>query len=136
MILDIEPHIRVGEFMFGQDINEYLKKYPFIFTPEDKSTGWETYTLEKEGLVLFTERKSIVSILCEKNCHYKEYELINSNINDFLIHLEDIKVSSIDEIFVTDDILQFVYEIDELGFQIWCEQNIIKTVILSNLKET
>jgi len=125
------PLERVGEFELDTDIKNYKKIFNFEYTPADESTGWETFSLENEGISLYVEDNKIVSIVCDEECLYKGRNIINMDINEFMNFYGVNPVGEIDKLYVNDNDTQDVYEFDDIGLQVWCENDKIVTVIAS-----
>lgn len=132
MINILKPFNSIGSFFLGDEIKKYLQKYNFRQTPVDLSTGWETYSIDDEGIALFTENDIIVSILCEKVCIFNDKNIIGMNFNKF-IKSYNLSFNEEGELLDIDDYeQQKVYDIEEIGLQVWCDNNNnILTIIAS-----
>lgn len=129
MLLHLQPCNAVGPFILQNFIDSY-NDYQFEIHPLIKETSWTTYELPDEGIALFVENQKIVSISCSTKCLYKGYNLIGMNITDFN-KIYGYNYDEMDNVYLTDEIVQNVYEFDIIGLQIWCEEDIIITVIVS-----
>ena len=73
------PLKSIGNFFLEDKIEKYFSTCNFKHTSVDTSTGWETYSLDDEGIALFTEDGKIISILTDGNCFYKDINIIGMN---------------------------------------------------------
>ncbi|UMY65276.1 MULTISPECIES: hypothetical protein [unclassified Flavobacterium] len=130
MVKYFVPFEQVGEFKLGTPINDYLKSFSFTFSEKDTITEWETYELQEEGLELYVENGLIVSICCRDECIYKGRNMIGMGIDEFLSAFS-VHSSSSNKIHLDDDESQFVYDIDEMGLQVWSRNGRIVTAIVN-----
>lgn len=136
MILNFIPFKCIGEFKISSRIHDYLQRYDFEYTEPDNITGWATYDLNELGLSLYVDKEKIISISCNKECVYREKNLISMGIDDFISWAELKIYGRIDELYLEeDDIPQYVYEFDDIGLQVWVKNKLIKTVIASGRDE-
>lgn len=132
MIIDYIPFTRIGNFYLGDNISLYSSTYKFLFEACDDKTGWDVYSLDEYGIVIYTDSLGVVeSISCSKSLVFKGKEVIGVNILDFLNTFGFINISDPDSIDMSENEVQNVYEIDEIGLQIWCLDDLIVTVIAS-----
>ena len=131
MINYLIPFERIGDFEIEGNLSDYKQNFNFEYTPADDTTGWETYELIDDGISLYVENNKIKSIACDDECLYKGRNIIGLNIEEFINFSELTPEEEIDECFLDEDIVQSVYEFDDIGLQIWCENDIIVTVIAS-----
>lgn len=130
MLLYLEPCYGVGEFLLNSPINHY-QNHNFYIYPKVEETSWITYELSDDGISIFVENSLIVSISCTKECIYKGINLIGMQISNF-ISKYGIMYEEVEEIYLTDDITQKVYEFDKICLQIWCQDNVIVNIIASS----
>ena len=86
------------------------------------------------GIISICTNQGIIeSIACRTDCYINSYFLINADIDDFLSTFKlDKQTIEKDAVFIYDDISQDVYEVDDLGMQIWVDNdNKIVTVFVS-----
>ncbi len=123
MLIYLVPFERVAEFEFNSDIKQYFNKYKFNFTPVEDITDFEIYEIEDFGISLYVENNIIDSIDCIYECLYKGRNIIGMDIDEFINYYDVSPSNEVDPIYVSNTELQHVYEFDELGLQIWCNQN-------------
>ena len=131
MILYLVPFERVGDFELGGDLINYKENYNFDYSPADDSTGWETYSIQDEGLSIYTEANKIVSIACDEECLYNGRNVIGMFIDEFVSFFNMQSTGEVDTYVKENNIIQNIYEFDEIGLQVWCENDLIVTVIAS-----
>jgi len=119
----------VGKFVFGTNIKDYSESN-FLFEKCADITGWDEYRLDN-SLTLYTENGIIISIMCYKDCCLNNYQLIGAEFTHFLQFFNiDLNSLFVERIFIENrNCYQDVYEIDTLGIQIWCEYNVIASVV-------
>jgi hypothetical protein len=132
MVAYFIPLESIGEFDLDAQICDYTEKFNFKYSPADKSTEWETYSLENEGISLYVEDNKIISIVCDEECLYKGRNIIGMNIEEFISFYGVNPVGEVDELYVNDNETQNVYEFDDIGLQVWCRDDEIVTVIASS----
>jgi len=126
------PFERVGDFVFGTKIDEYLDRYSFDFLPKDDSMGYDSYSIDNPQISLFIENGTIDSISCSEEFLFKGRNIIGMNIEEFMAFADIFPQGDIDELeFEEDDIPQNVYEFEEIGLQVWAKKGIIVTIIAS-----
>ncbi|SHN45403.1 hypothetical protein [Chitinophaga sp. CF418] len=124
----------VGPFMLGQHIENYITNYHFEFTAkQSEHEDWDCYSYGEGVISIYTKQGIIESIACRTDCYLSNYFLIDADMDDFLSTFKiDKQALQKDTVFVYDDISQDVYEVDELGMQIWVDNdNKIVTVFVS-----
>ncbi len=139
MIYYFIPFERVGEFILKSDIRNYQDDFNFtVKAYEDEFSSSEHYSLENPKLSLFVDlhSKKIDEIACYEEVLYKGRNLIGMTIDEFISHTGEKYYGEIDKLdFEDDNIPQYVYEFDDIGLQVWTKNNIVITVIASQLSE-
>jgi hypothetical protein len=131
MIFNLIPFKQVGPFVFFENIKSYCE-YNFDFIKCDDKTGWDSYKLGHEGIELYTENNSIISIACRKELRLNHTNLIGLSLDSFLNKYGLKPSKEEDKIYIPDDDnYQDVIEFDEIGLQIWLKGNKIETVFCS-----
>lgn len=130
MDLDLIPFKSVGSFILGENINPIKEKNAFDFSPIDES-GLKSFILQDIGISLYVEGELIESIACHKTCNYKGKNLIQMSFDDFKNHVGLFPYGKKDEVYMSDDEVQDVYEFDDIGLQVWVKDNKVVTVIVS-----
>ncbi len=123
MLIYLVPFERVAEFEFNSDIKQYFNQYEFDYTPVEDITDYEIYEIEDLGISLYVENDVIESIVCRYECLYKGRNIIGMDIDEFINFYDVSPSDEVDSVYVSNTELQYVYEFDELGLQIWCNQN-------------
>jgi hypothetical protein len=130
---EIVPFEGVGPFKFGLNISEYTTLYNFERLNKVNSNEFDSYLFKGETgdfEVSVDEGGSVSVITCCDKCIYNGYDLILMNIDTFL---DSIKISKKDlkmeEIHINDDKTMNVYDVKEVGFQLWVNsKNVIEIV--------
>ena len=136
MHIELVPLKKVGVFIFNDDIRNYSDYGLKIERSLDK-TGWDTYRLEKDGVIIHTENNLIVSIACYNYCYLKNQNVINMKVGDF-VNLNKVypDLNQTDTIFLNEEEYpHIVYEFETLGMQIWVKKGVIDTVFCAPLIE-
>lgn len=123
------PFEKIGEFEIEADLSKYIDNFNFEYTPPDDSTGWETYSISDEGISLYIEKGVIVAIVCEKECLYKGRNIIGMSIEEFIAFSDLEPEAEIDESHLDDDTIQQIFEFNDIGLQVWSENQTIVSVI-------
>lgn len=132
MIIDYIPFTRVATFYLGNNISLYKYTYKFLFEPCDDKTGWDGYSLDEYGIVIYTDELGVIeSISCNKSFVFRGKEIISMSIMNFINTFDISNISAPDFIDMSENEVQNVYEVDEIGLQIWCLDDVIITVIAS-----
>jgi len=125
----------VGPFSIGDNISEYLADYDFDFHPGQlKDIGeWDAYEYNDGAISLCTDEGFIEAIGCKTDCYLDGYFIIGSDVDSFFEHFGiDKSTLKKDQIWLSDDERQDVYELDDLGLQIWVnDEHVIETVYVS-----
>lgn len=129
--IELLPFQKVGPFGFRESIQSY-QHYDFEFFKCDDKTEWDLYSFEEEGIELYTEGDLIVSIACRKSLNYRGVSIIGLGLETFLETFNLKPSSDPDKIYMADeDAYQDVFEIDDIGVQLWCKVRVIVTVFCS-----
>lgn len=134
MVAYLVPRHQVGDFKLNEDISFYIEKFNLSQKPSEDNTGWTVYDFDT-NISLFVEDGKIESISCTEECLYKGGNMIGMSFETFLSYYKIKPEGPPDILYVNDDEVQNVYEFDEIGLQIWCDENYIKTVIVSDFKD-
>lgn len=129
MISYLIPFKQVGDFHIESSLSNYRDTFEFKHTPSEDSTNWDTYELVDEGVSLYVDNDIIISISCDQECLYKGRNIIGMLIDEFIAFTGLNPQGEVDSLWVSDDKKQDVYEFDDIGLQVWCEDDIIVTVI-------
>ena len=130
-MINLIPFKQVGPFCFHKDILSY-KDCEFEFVPCDDKTGWDVYKLRHEGIELYTENNTIVSIACRKEIYFKGANLIGLAYDKLTNEFNLTPTGEADKIYIpSDDDYQDVVEFDEIGIQVWIKEDKIETVFCS-----
>src|SRR5690606_28588011 len=131
MEIQFIPFKKVGSFRLEDSIENY-PEYKFNVSKGHESTNWTCYALDDEGIELYVEDGIIVTIACRKECYLHSFNLIGTEYNTFLNRFKLSKEREHDRAYMAnDDDYQDIYEVDEIGAQIWCREGIIVTVFCS-----
>ncbi|SEW36237.1 hypothetical protein SAMN05428988_4468 [Chitinophaga sp. YR573] len=131
---EIIPFKSVGPFEFKKSIDEYLSAFEFEFIPKETDDDWNTYILKDGMLEIYTgEDLLITSIACRGDIYLYAIMLIEMDINVFWEKFNMNKINIKHEtVFFHDDTEQEVYDIDDLGLQLWVDKyDKIVTVFVS-----
>ena len=123
---EIQPYIGIGPFMLNTNIDSY-SDFELVFYNSDDTTGWDTYELDN-SFSIYTENGIVVSIACRALCVLCGVFVVGGHYSDFLktFHITEI---THDQIYMPeDDDYQDVYDINDLGIQLWCRYDTIVTV--------
>src|SRR5690554_2178305 len=130
MIIDYIPFTRIGNFYLGDNISLYSSTYKFLFDACDDKTGWDEYSFGEYGIVIYIDILGVVeSFSCSRSLVFDGKQVIGVNILDFLNTFGLINISDPYSIDMTENEVQNVYEIDQIGPQIWCLDDLIVPVI-------
>ncbi len=131
MVIDFIPFKRVSDFYFTDEIKKYIFKYDFDINVCSDATNWDEYSLDSHGISIYTDKEKIESISCNKSMLYNGKEIIGISILDF-VNMFKLKVSEKpDKIYMNELEIQYTYEFDAIGLQVWCLDNRIVTAIAS-----
>lgn len=132
MSIKFIPFKKVGPFVLGDKVKYYINKHNFIISKGHESTNWDCYELVDEGIELYVEDDIVVSIACRKECYLNGFNLIGMNYHTFLDKFSLPENREHDSAYMaSDDDYQDIYEVDEMGVQIWCKKDKIVTVFCS-----
>lgn len=128
MNLELIPFKKIGDFTFGESINPIIEKYNYDFSPVDES-GLKSFILPDIGISLYVENETIEYIACRQICNYKGRNLIQMNYDDFVFHVGIAPNGEKDQVYMSDDEIQDVYDFDDIGLQVWVMDRKVVTVI-------
>lgn len=135
MKFQLIPKKAVGPFKFNVNISQYTSENLYNLYPKESEQDWDCYSFFNETINLYTDNTmKVVSIKCNNNLYYNGINIIGCNFDLFLNDVE-LKKDQLenDEIWLTENEKQLVYEIDSLSIQVWVNyQNIIKTVFCND----
>jgi hypothetical protein len=109
-----------------------------FFLPKDQSdeNDSDCYELSNEGLkICVDDFDRIESLGATKNCFYKNENLIGKKMQDFLNeenYAADLTFDSLYFLVEGKGQTQKVYDLDELGLQLWVYRGRIVTAIIWN----
>lgn len=128
MIPYLIPLEKVGDFIFNSNINDYKSTYSFKYYKADDATEWDTYILEN-SISIYVEKDKIESIVCRDELIFKGRNIIGMKITEFRNYYNLQEVEEPEKMYLDDNEFQEVYEFDNIGLQVWCEDQVIVTVI-------
>lgn len=139
MIPYLMPFERIGEFILNDSIENYIDLFSFnIEDYSNEKAPSVNYSIDQPEITLFVHNKIIESIACYEELLYKGKNLIGMTITDFINHTNENYYGKVDELdFEDDNILQYVYEFESMGLQVWTKgkQGNIVTIIVSSYIE-
>lgn len=117
------PCKSIGPFVFNDDIKNYIAPYKLILDTETYSDA-ESVAFNIEGYesTLHIENGVIESINCHDSLIYKKVDLIGKSFN-FVEKLIDEKHNKMGEEIYMSDGPQVTIEYDNLGLQLWKNQD-------------
>jgi len=121
---EIIPFKSVGPFEFNKNINQYTDLFEFEFTPKETDGGWNTYSLKDGMFDIFTDDDLLItSIACRGDIYLSDIMLIGLDINSFWekLNIDNVKIKH-EAVFFQDDTQQEVYDVDDLGLQLWVDE--------------
>lgn len=120
MIPYLIPFSGIGNFLIGDSIDHYKKKFEFVIKDFSSSNVPSVnYTIYNPEITIFTENNIIDSIACYEELLYNGKNLIGITINEFLLFTNE-NYTCVEELdFEEDNISQFVYEFETMGLQVW-----------------
>ena len=128
MKLEFIPFKRIGKFKFKDRISLVIKDLNYEYLDKDQS-GYESFILNDLGVSLYVEDNLIESIACDQECYFKGINIIGMNFKDFLRKMKLVSSDKKEAYEMANSKMQEVYEVDEIGLQVWVEDNLINTVI-------
>lgn len=125
----LKPLISVGNYEFGANAKDYLRKKDYwLYYPPYKNLKTEDYEDERDGIKLGVENGKIISISCRKECVYQGVNLIGMFIDEFIKQF-NVTPDEIDKLWVSEKEQQEVYNFEKLGIMLWInDEGIIKMV--------
>lgn len=130
MEYNFEPLAGVGSFRLGSSIRQYAGVYDFSYMPKGSSQGYDSYALDNEGISVFVEEGNIIAIMCSRYLVYKNKNIIGLSLRECnkLFGMEpdgEADLLNVNE----GDVLQEVYEYEQIGLQVWLERGVTVTAI-------
>jgi hypothetical protein len=124
------PRKKVGPFVFGSPIKQYIKKYRLSAVPEEYNpkVDWAVYSTDIDDRI-YVEEGRIVSVSCSSSFIYKEKELIGIPFGEILSYL-NCQPDSVDKAELSDG-FQDIYEFDQLGLQLWVKEGDVISAIVN-----
>lgn len=122
MKIILEPGNGVNLFRLGNKIDIYKSIYAYEYIPAEDDEEWDGYDFFDGGVEVNADKDTgeIVAIACRDNCYFNDVNLIGYNFQSFLKMIDQPEAElTKEEIWLTDDELQTVVEIDELEIQVW-----------------
>ena len=127
--IEITPFKSVAFLKLGDNIYNYL---PESVGDYDQTTGWANYYFFNGNVTAYVEADIINSIAISTDCYLKSINLYKQNIDSFFEKL-DIPLNFreiTDKLWITEGEQQDIYEIENLGMQLWVnELRQIETII-------
>lgn len=124
----------VGPFQLGRHISEYSQDYDFHHVPREYEPElWDSYNYKDGNISIYTNDGIIESIACRTDCYIDECFLFQMDVDLFFSHLGIRKENMpMEQIYMSDEEIQDVYEIDALNLQVWVNDlNKIETIFVS-----
>ena len=123
------PRESYGIFRFGFPLSEEALDI-LEFEPETDSTNWLKFRLSGEDILVFTENSLVISVACYSRFEIEGVNLIGSTLVDATKLIGETPEAEVDEIEI-EGTVQFVYEFDDSGLQLWVEKGKVATVFIS-----
>lgn len=125
------PNTSVGNFIFGDNIKNYLHLPHSIIHHNEDELPYESYIFYELGITIWVEKYRIDTISCIMECIWKGKNLVKMYFDDFLSICKIVpkKTENIYLLVNGRGQNQMVYDFDELGLQIWVWRKKIVTVI-------
>lgn len=134
MILYFQPREGIGEVYFGESKEKYFNVLQKSDELTSESEGYEVYELPEKDMAVYFEDGVVDSINCKEECLFKGRNIIGMSYTEFISYYDLEPDGEPDELdFEEDNIPQLVYEFDDLGLQVWTKNDIVVTVIASNI---
>ncbi len=128
------PNYKLGEFIFDTSITKYLSGKSYIFYEDLDNPKEGFYAFMEPQLNVYVDSRNIIThITCKKYCFYQNINLIGHVFDNILL-----PISGVSKVYINENsknMNQIVYDIDDLGIQIWVYRKKIVTVICSNLND-
>ena len=131
------PHVSVGKFKFGENINKYTDGIDYIYTKAEEEWDWHQYELASPRISIYVDDDKIVSIACRDKCMLFGSNIIGMTMTDFIALINAYPdLDQTDTVYTEDenrrkDKPQIVYEFDNFGIQAWVKNGIIVTAFCS-----
>jgi hypothetical protein len=130
-----DPCVGVGEFIFGADIKPLIGKYNLLLVPDEykSQVAWNSYSVSDKDMRIYTEDERIIAVACYEECWINGINLLGLSLTDIIKVMGIVKeqISEGEEYEINDEV-QFVYEIDDLGAQLWIQDGHVITIICSS----
>ncbi|MBP1630328.1 MAG: hypothetical protein H6Q15_1221 [Bacteroidetes bacterium] len=125
------PKISVGNFIFGDNISNYLYIPHRVVHHDEDELPYDSYIFDELGITIWVEDHKIESISCIIECIWGNKNLVRMCFDDFLsiCNNKPNKTESIYLLVNGRGQNQIVHDFDELGLQIWVWRKKIVTVI-------
>ena len=131
------PSKGIGPFQIGVKIEEYIHEFDLELVLEEMkdSDDWEAYRIKnRDDIRIYSVDSKVESIACYMHCNYKGNNLIGMTIKQLINVLNTEPEEEVDK-YDLDDGIQFVYEFDIYGCQVWVKDNIIVTFICGDYSD-
>ena len=137
---ELVPKISLGIFRLGESIDVYTSILDYVLYPKNEglvSGFYDFYDFYEGDIVVYTGNSGYIDdISCRKYCYYNGQNLIGLNFDKFIesVSIDKGKTQK-DEIYILVNDkgqTQQVYDIDDLGLQIWVYRKKIVTVRVWN----
>lgn len=133
--MDLIPNKSYGYFILNENIDHYLNHPHIKESINERLYSYDSYNFFEDDIIVWTEHNRIDTIRCEKQCFWKDKNLIGITIDEF-IFLFKVKPDEQDFIYVCNSHSkgqnQKVYTFIELGLQVWVWRKKIVTILISN----
>ena len=137
---ELVPKISLGIFRLGESIDVYTSILDYVLYPKNEglvSGFYDFYDFYEGDIVVYTDNSGYIDdIRCRKYCYYNGQNLIGLNFDKFIESVSiDKEKTQKDEIYILvkdKGQTQQVYDIDDLGLQIWVYRKKIVTVRVWN----
>jgi hypothetical protein len=135
---ELIPKVGIGAFRIGKHISEYTSVYDYVFYKKNRDDEFSAdfYDFWGGRITLYVDEDNIVDdVRTRRCCFYKNKNLIGSKFDDFLKtenYQGRIQTEAIYMLVNGKGQTQKVYDLDDLGLQIWVYRKKIVTVIVWN----
>ncbi|KAF3886438.1 MULTISPECIES: hypothetical protein [Nostocales] len=125
-----KPLNSVGPFNFGNPISEFEKDYKLeLIEPADEITGWETYGLIHYETHIYVENSLIISINCYDQLIYQNLDILGMTLSE----IRNLFGKENQPGELNGD--QICIEYEELGLQLWFQDDIVTSASCYGLIE-
>lgn len=133
---ELIPKIGVGSFRLGVHIDVYTARFSFEYFSKGEEFISDFYDFFDGLLSVYVDEQHLIKdIRCTTYCFYKNKNLIGSKFDDFLKtenYQGRIQTEAIYMLVNGKGQTQRVYDLDDLGLQIWVYRKKIVTIIVWN----